>query len=166
MRVTDIDVIKNGERELIDAIIADLNWGVIEEVFRKEHGLTIKEDVEYKKGDLVVYEDQIVYKLEFEVKVGLHVLVDREGNCLTVKSPTAPCEGKEPDPGSVSRACEMEDLREPELSAEGGGPKPPLVPHEVPIPGQGRNAEETILLKASEAMEIMAGMGGQAHGQG
>lgn len=86
MKLTDSEVIKDGEKELIDAVTADLDWGAIEEVFRKEHRLGIEEDVEYKKGDIVVYDNQVAYKLEFEVKVTLSVLLDREGNYLSVAS--------------------------------------------------------------------------------
>ncbi len=86
MKITDSEVIKNAEKELIDAINADLDWGVIEETFKKEHKLGIEEDVEYKTGDIVVFDKQIAYKLEFEVKVMLSVLLDRDGNYISIKS--------------------------------------------------------------------------------
>lgn len=86
MKITNPEVIKSGEKELIDAINADLDWGAIEETFRKEHKLGIEEDVEYKTGDIIVLDSQVAYKLEFEVKVMLSVLVDREGNYISVAS--------------------------------------------------------------------------------
>jgi hypothetical protein len=86
MKITNYDVIKSGERELIDAITGDLDWGAIEEIIKEEHKLEIDENVEYKKGDIVVYNDQVAYKLEFDVKVVLSVLLDREGNYLSVTS--------------------------------------------------------------------------------
>ena len=84
MKITDSEIIKNGEQELIDAITADLDWGAIEEVFLKEHNLGIEEDIEYKKGDIVAVNNQIAYKLEFEVKVNLSVLLNRNGEYLSV----------------------------------------------------------------------------------
>jgi len=86
MKITNPEVINSGEKELIDAINADLDWGGIEETFRKEHKLGIEEDVEYKTGDIIVLNSQVAYKLEFEVKVMLSVLVDREGNYISVAS--------------------------------------------------------------------------------
>ena len=86
MKITDSEVIKSGEKELIDALTADLDWGAIEEIFRKEHRLGIEEDVEYRKGDIVVYNNHVAYELEFEVKVTLSVLLDREGNYISVTS--------------------------------------------------------------------------------
>lgn len=84
MKITDSEIIKNGEQELIDAITADLDWGAIEEVFLKEHNLGIEEDIEYKSGDIVAVDNQIAYKLEFEVKVNLSVLLNRDGEYLSV----------------------------------------------------------------------------------
>ena len=86
MKITDHDVIKNSEQELIDAITADLDWGTIEEIIKKEHNLEIEENVEYKKGDIVVFNDQVAYQLEFNVNVILSVLLDREGNYISVES--------------------------------------------------------------------------------
>ena len=37
MKITDGEVITNGERELIDAITADLDWGAIEKIFKEKH---------------------------------------------------------------------------------------------------------------------------------
>ena len=84
MKITNAEVIRSGEQDLIDAITADLDWGAIEEIFLKEHNLGIEEDIEYKKGDIVAFEDQIAYKLEFEVKVNLSVLLDRNGDYISV----------------------------------------------------------------------------------
>ena len=84
MKVTNADVIKTGEQELIDAITADLDWSVIEDIFRKEHNLGLEEEIEYKKGDIVAYDNQILYRLEFEVKVNLAVLLNRKGEYISI----------------------------------------------------------------------------------
>lgn len=86
MKITNHDVIKSGEQELIDAITADLDWETIEKIFSKEHKLRIDDNVEYKKGDMVVFNGQIAYKLEFDVTVVLSVLLDRAGNYLSIES--------------------------------------------------------------------------------
>lgn len=86
MKITNHEVIKSGEQELIDAITADLDWESIEDLFSREHKLKIEDNVEYKKGDIVVYNDQIAYQLEFDVNIVLSVLLDREGNYLAVTS--------------------------------------------------------------------------------
>lgn len=84
MKITNAEVIKSGEKDLIDSITADLDWGAIEDIFLTEHNLGIDEDIEYKSGDIVAYENQVAYKLEFAVKVNLSVLINREGEYLSV----------------------------------------------------------------------------------
>lgn len=85
MKITNAEVIKNGEKDLIDSITADLDWGAIENIFLTEHNLGIDEDIEYKRGDIIAYNDQVAYKLEFTVKVNLSVLINRDGEYLSVK---------------------------------------------------------------------------------
>lgn len=90
MKVTEHQIIKTGEKDLIDAITAELNWETIETVFMKEHKLKIEDNVEYKSGDIVIHDNRIAYKLQFDVSVLLSVLLDREGNYLgisTLKNP-------------------------------------------------------------------------------
>jgi hypothetical protein len=85
MKITNAEIIKAGERDLIDSITADLDWGAIEDIFLKEHNLDIDEDIEYKRGDIIAYDNQVAYKLEFAVKVNLTVLINRDGDYLAVK---------------------------------------------------------------------------------
>ena len=84
MRVTPADVIKSGERELIDTIIGDLDWSSIEAIVRERHKLQIKDDVEYRQGDIIVHQNQVAYKLDFDVKMTLSIVFDRNGNCLSM----------------------------------------------------------------------------------
>ena len=86
MKITNSEVIKNGEKELIDTITGDLDWDKIENSFKDKHHLSIHDDVEYKEGDLVVFDNQVAYKLDFDVKVPLSILIDRMGNFLTLKT--------------------------------------------------------------------------------
>ena len=83
MKITDSDIIKAGERELIDTIIGDLDWNAIEKIFKERHRLRIQDDVEYRQGDIVVHNDEVVYKLDFDVKLTLSILLDRSGNYLS-----------------------------------------------------------------------------------
>ncbi|CAN2040622.1 conserved hypothetical protein [Candidatus Magnetomoraceae bacterium gMMP-15] len=86
MKITDSEIIKKSERDLMDSIIAELDWGNIEEVFKTHHKLNIEDDVEYKEGDIIVHNNQIAYQLNFEVKLNVSILCDRDGNYLSVTS--------------------------------------------------------------------------------
>lgn len=84
MKITNADVIKSGERELIDTIIGDLDWETIEQIVKSRHKLKIQDDVEYRQGDIVVHDNQVAYKLDFDVKMTLSVMFDRNGNYLSL----------------------------------------------------------------------------------
>ena len=86
MKITQPDVIRRGERELMDSIIADLDWKNIEKIFKEKHNIIIEDDIEYKKGDIVIQENQVAYELNFEVKLSLTLLCDRQGKYLSVNT--------------------------------------------------------------------------------
>ncbi len=86
MKVTDSDAIKSSEKDLIDAIAGDLDWEAIEHLFKEKHNLVLEDELEYKNGDIVIHNNQIAYKLDFDIKVKLSVLFDRKGECLEVRA--------------------------------------------------------------------------------
>ena len=79
-----MDNIRDCEQDLIDTITGDLNWDIIEKILREKHHLELQEDIEYRRGDIVVYNNQIAYKIDFDVKVGVSVVFGRNGECLDV----------------------------------------------------------------------------------
>ena len=97
MKLTNPKTIQEGEKEFIDTINAELDWGAIEKMLFEKHSLTLQEEIDYKNGDLVVYNDQIAYKFDFEIKVPLSVIFDREGECLEISTVR---EGFEEDNGN------------------------------------------------------------------
>ena len=84
MKITKSDAIQAGEKEFIDTINAELDWEAIEKMLLEKHNFTLQDDVDYKNGDLVVYKNQIAYQLDFDIKVGLSILFDRNGECLEI----------------------------------------------------------------------------------
>ncbi len=112
VKITNADIIKSGERELIDTIIADLDWDMIEKIVRSRHRLKIQDDIDYRQGDLIVHNDQVAYKLDFDVKMTLSVIFDRDGNYLSINT----SEGFEEDNNERSDAAG--DLKEDEAPAD------------------------------------------------
>lgn len=84
LKITNSEIIKSGERELIDTITGDLDWNTIEKIVRERHKLSIQDDIEYKQGDLIVHDNKVAYRLDFDIKVSLSVIFDRDGNCLSL----------------------------------------------------------------------------------
>ncbi len=86
MKIADSSNIKSGEKDLIDSITADLDWDSLERLIEEKHHFKLQEDVEYKSGDMLVYDKQVAYKLDFDLKVSLSVIFDRNGHCLNLET--------------------------------------------------------------------------------
>ncbi|MDY0133208.1 MAG: hypothetical protein RBR53_11140 [Desulforegulaceae bacterium] len=86
MKIARKESIETGEKELLDAIIAELDWEVIEKKLKEKHNIKLQEDVEFNNGDLVVHGNKIAYKLNFDVKITLSVIFDRLGECIDISA--------------------------------------------------------------------------------
>lgn len=86
MKLTNPEKIKDSEKEFIDSINAELDWEAIEKMLFEKHNFTLQDDIDYKDGDLVVYKDSIAYKFDFEIKVPLSVIFNRDGECLDIST--------------------------------------------------------------------------------
>jgi hypothetical protein len=84
LKITKSEIIRNGERELIDTITGDLDWSSIEQIVRERHKLNIQDDIAYKQGDIIVHDNKVAYRLDFDVKMSISVIFDRDGNCLSL----------------------------------------------------------------------------------
>ncbi len=79
MKLTSQENIAQSEKEFIDTINAELDWEAIEKLLLEKHKFTLQEEIDYKNGNLIVYNDNIAYKFDFEIKVPLSVIFNREG---------------------------------------------------------------------------------------
>jgi len=86
MKLTSQENIAQSEKEFIDTINAELDWEAIEKLLFEKHKFTLQEDIDYKNGNLIVYKDNIAYKFDFEIKVPLSVIFNREGECLEIST--------------------------------------------------------------------------------
>ncbi len=86
MKVTDPELIQESEKEFIDTINAELDWEAIEKLLLQKHKFALQDEVDYKNGDLVVFDNQIAYRFDFEIKVPLSVIFNRQGECLDMST--------------------------------------------------------------------------------
>ncbi len=86
MKLTNPATIQESEKEFIDTINAELDWEAIGKKLFEKHSFTLQEEIDYKNGDLIVHNDTIAYKFDFEIKVPLSVIFNREGECLEIST--------------------------------------------------------------------------------
>jgi hypothetical protein len=110
MKLTNPETIQESEKEFIDTINAELDWDAIEKMLLEKHNFTLQDEIDYKDGDLVVHNDAIAYKFDFEIKVPLSVIFNREGECVEISTIRDDFDDEEPD------ESEDEELNEDGLS--------------------------------------------------
>ena len=81
--LSDPEVIKRKEKELVDAVASNLNINNLGTLFEKKFKLQITGDYQYKHGDIVVFNDHVGFRLDYEVVFNFSLSVDRKGNLLT-----------------------------------------------------------------------------------
>ena len=110
MKLTNPATIQESEKEFIDTINAELDWEAIEKMLLEKHSFTLQEEIDYKNGDLIVHNDTIAYKFDFEIKVPLSVIFNREGECLEISTLRDDFDGEDED------AVLLEENTDPQLS--------------------------------------------------
>ncbi|MFO7911769.1 MAG: hypothetical protein R6V15_06360 [Desulfotignum sp.] len=102
MKVTSPELIQESEKEFIDTINAELDWEAIEKLLMQKHKFALQDEVDYKNGDMVVFDNQIAYKFDFEIKVPLSVVFNRQGECLDISSARHDEADQEPGPREMA----------------------------------------------------------------
>jgi hypothetical protein len=97
MKLINPETIQESEKEFIDTINAELDWDAIEKMLLEKHNFTLQDEIDYKDGDLVVHNDAIAYKFNFEIKVPLSVIFNREGECVEISTMRDDFDDEEPD---------------------------------------------------------------------
>lgn len=118
MKIADPHIIENSEKNLIDAVKADLNLDAVRQILRDKAGVS---SLSSRGGQIVVHDNQIAFKLDFDLKLRGSLLFDRQGNYLDVSDDAS----LEPDPeemladnsqtASLETGLEQIDLDEPDL---------------------------------------------------
>lgn len=120
MKVTDENVIKNGEKELLETIVGGLDLNTIKEKFNNKYRLVIRDDVEFQKGNIVVHNNSVAFRLNFDAKINLSMLLDINGDCieistLEVKEKSSPEKTYEPEAIDLTVEKSAEAIQESEI---------------------------------------------------
>ena len=86
MKITNENIIRTHEEALIRSIVKDIDWTAVENIIEEKHQIKIKEEVRDGQGDIVVHDDKLAYRVNFEVTIPFSVLFDRSGDYLDIRS--------------------------------------------------------------------------------
>jgi len=77
MKITDPGVIQNGEKDLIDLLKEDLDLDAVREIIKKK---MTSAALSPKGGEIVVHNNQIAFRMDFELCLSGSLMFDRRGN--------------------------------------------------------------------------------------
>lgn len=79
MKITDPDVIKNGEKDLIDSVKKDLDLDAVKEIIKKRMAAGA---LSSKGGEIIVHNNEIAFRMDFEIQLSGSLMFDRQGNYI------------------------------------------------------------------------------------
>lgn len=79
MKITDPEVIKNGEQDLIASVQENLDPEMIRDILKERLAMAA---LSPKGGRIVVHDNDIAFRLNFEVNLSGSLLFDRDGNLI------------------------------------------------------------------------------------
>ncbi|MDH3885509.1 MAG: hypothetical protein OET63_14915 [Desulfobacterales bacterium] len=82
----DTHTVEKVKRELINQLKSKINQTHVEKVCREQYGIKSIEGYECIDGDIVIDNNQIAFKLDFEVRFPVSILIDNVGNNSTTLS--------------------------------------------------------------------------------
>jgi len=76
----DHQVMKNALNEMIDHLKSKIDRNYIKTVCREQYGIETIDGVEHKDGNVVVIDDQVAVRLDFEVRFPMSVVITNGEN--------------------------------------------------------------------------------------
>ncbi|RLC05209.1 MAG: hypothetical protein DRH34_02785 [Deltaproteobacteria bacterium] len=115
MKITDPDIIKNGENDLIEAVKDDLDLDAVKEILKKRMEAA---KLSSKGGEIIVHNNEIAYRLDFDIHLSGSLMFDRQGNYISESDQTVDDEpGEQEAPGKsddqenlISEDFDLEDI--------------------------------------------------------
>lgn len=104
MRITDPQVILNGEKDLIASVQKDLDLDAVRDLFKER--LTVRA-LSPKGGRIVVHDNDVAFRLDYEINLNGSLFFDRNGNLLEDSESTAP--KQDPQDEDEAPASDIDD---------------------------------------------------------
>ena len=76
----DSTTVEEAKRELINQLILKIDQTDLETVCREQYGIESIKGYECKDGDIVIDNNQVAFKLDFEVRFPISILINNKGD--------------------------------------------------------------------------------------
>jgi hypothetical protein len=79
MKITDPDVIKNWENDLIESVKADLDLDVVKDIIKNRMASAA---LTSRGGEIIVHNNEIAFRLDFDIHLSGSLMFDRQGSYI------------------------------------------------------------------------------------
>jgi hypothetical protein len=96
-------------------IVLNLKPGIIQSIIRYKYFLVLLDYLKYTDGELIKFENQSFYRLNFKSKARLPILLDRTGELKNFFQQSKPIVARQNDPGAPFNLLDPDAIRQVEL---------------------------------------------------
>jgi len=86
LKYTNKDIIQSGERKLIRFLARHLNLDGVKQSIKDNYDVDTDDNLEHKSGNIVIHNGEIAYQMDFDLKVHISVVLDRNGESIAIDS--------------------------------------------------------------------------------
>ncbi|MDM8523913.1 hypothetical protein QUF80_11140 [Desulfococcaceae bacterium HSG8] len=86
-KVANSEAIENAKYEFIEKVKEALDMNEIKKILEDQHNLEIGGDLQVQRGEPLIHNNRLVYRMEFDVLLSLSVLLDEEGSYIPSEEP-------------------------------------------------------------------------------
>lgn len=115
MKITNPDVIKNGEKDLIKAVQEDLDLDAVKTILLEKMSAAA---LRSNGGKIIVHDNEIAFQLDFDIQLNGSLLFDRQGNHIPENEDLEPSIPEDLDLDGVPIADDLEQDEPLPLSDE------------------------------------------------
>ena len=83
-QIFDSGYLKQNVKRLSQTIADSLNNEQLADLFEKEYGLKVNNNLEFKTGRLTILNDKVIYIIEFEAPLNFDLLINKDGDFLSL----------------------------------------------------------------------------------
>ena len=104
-KVASSKALEKAKEEMVKSVREALDMNEIKHILEDQHNLEISDDLQASGGEMIIRNNQLAYKMEFEVLLSFSVLLDTDGNYV-------PLEDSSPEEAIENLGSQAKDIIE------------------------------------------------------
>ncbi len=82
LKIVDHGLVEKAVRELFEKVKSDIRFDQVKTICKDQNGIESIDKIDFEYGEIVTHNDQVAFKLNFEISYNLSLLIDQLGNYI------------------------------------------------------------------------------------